>query len=129
LTDQQLALLDILWSKGEASAARVHEAQLADLGLARKTVGTVLKRLEEYGILNHREVGREYLFRPTVSREEVRLASIRALARNLFGGSVTGLVSRALSEAEVDTGDSARIRAMLESIESMDGAVADEEPS
>ena len=63
LTDTQIALMDVIWSRGEATASDVYAAQQTTLGLARKTVGTVLTRLEQQGVLRHREEGRECVYR------------------------------------------------------------------
>jgi len=114
LTDLQLELMDVLWARGEATVVEVHDAVGERLGLARKTVGTLLSRLEGQGVLTHREEGREYVYRATVSRDEVERATIGNLLRRLFRGDVAAMVSHALEAEEVDARDVERLRRLLD---------------
>lgn len=92
LTDLQIVLLDAIWRRGEATVRQVHTAQARSLGLAVKTVGTVLRRLEAQGILQHREDGRQFVYQARVSRDDVRDATLEAVADNLFSGSRSALI-------------------------------------
>jgi BlaI family transcriptional regulator, penicillinase repressor len=113
LTDLQLQILGAVWDRGEATVAEVHGAIEAGPALARKTVGTMLLRLEQQGLLDHREEGREYVYRATVSREEVQRATVGNVLARLFRGDVTSLLSQALRADEVRPGDVDRVRDML----------------
>ncbi len=112
LTVLQLSILNILWDDGEATVAQVHEA--LGQGLARKTVGTLLARLEQYGVLTHGSHGREFLYRAAVSRDEVRAARLRGLAETLFAGDPLKLVSFALSDEEASEANLEELRALIE---------------
>ena len=114
LTDLQIALLDSLWRRGEATVREVYEDQRDTLALALKTVGTVLRRLEEQGILDHREESRQFVYRSRVTRDEVRAAVLRAAVDSLFDGSAAGLVIHALSVGELRPDDVAAIRDRLD---------------
>ena len=47
LTDLQMSLMRVLWTRGEAAVSDVHEAAYAERGLALTTVATILSRLEK----------------------------------------------------------------------------------
>src|ERR1051325_12091373 len=70
LTDLQLAIMKEIWSRGTATVTDVHEALLDSTGLAKKTVGTMLARLEKQGFLAHYIEGREFIYEPKVTRDE-----------------------------------------------------------
>jgi predicted transcriptional regulator len=114
LTELQIEILSFLWARGEATVAEVHDALGDRLGLARKTVGTLLFRLESQGVLTHREDGREYVYRATVSRDAVERATVGSVLRRLFRGDVTAMVSHTLEADEVGPADVERLRRMLE---------------
>ena len=61
LSDLQLAVVRVLWDKGEASAADVQRALHRSRGLAITTVSTLLTRLEKRGLLSHRADGRTFV--------------------------------------------------------------------
>ena len=51
LSDLQLAVMRVLWDKGEASAADVHRALRHSRPMAITTVATLLARLEKRAML------------------------------------------------------------------------------
>jgi predicted transcriptional regulator len=50
-------------------------------------VRTMLTRLEEKGVLRHREEGLRYVYEPTISRSAARRAALQQLVRVFFDGS------------------------------------------
>ena len=106
LTALQLAVMQVLWSRDEASVADVQSA-MTGRRLALTTVATMLVRLEQRGLVSHRAEGRQYIYRSRVSPAEVRETVTRELLRNLFDGDVAAFVSqlldaRKLTREEVD---------------------------
>ena len=95
LTALQLAVMQVLWSREEASVADVQRA-MKGRRLALTTVATLLVRLEQRGLVGHRVEGRQYLYRTRVSPADVRETVTRELLRNLFDGDVTAFVSQLL---------------------------------
>lgn len=114
LTDLQLDLLEVLWDSEEATVSQVQEALVNKRGLAATTVATILSRLEKRGIVAHRTEGRVFVYRPLVSREQVRNTQVNALADRLFEGDVAQLVNHLLTTSQITPGDLARVRRLLE---------------
>ena len=95
LTALQLAVMQVLWSRDEASVTDVQRA-MTGRRLALTTVATMLVRLEQRGLVSHRAEGRQYIYRSRVSPAEVRETVTRELLRNLFDGDVAAFVSQLL---------------------------------
>jgi len=114
LTDQQLAIMGVVWERGEATAHEIHQALEDRAGLARGTIGTMLHRLERQRILAHRAEGREFWYRALVSREDVMAARVDGLVGGLFSGDLTAMVSFAVSKPAVSKGDISKLRKMLD---------------
>jgi len=95
LTPLQLAVMQVLWSRDEASVIDVQRA-MTGRRLALTTVATMLVRLEQRGLVGHRVEGRQYIYRSRVSPAEVRETVTRELLRNLFDGDVAAFVSQLL---------------------------------
>ncbi|MDQ3283578.1 MAG: BlaI/MecI/CopY family transcriptional regulator [Acidobacteriota bacterium] len=113
LTDLQLSIMQEVWRRGTASVTDVHEALIDSTGLAKKTVGTMMARLEKQGFLAHRVEGREFIYEPTVTRYEVGRAKVRNVLDQIFAGNLPALVSHALEAKEVAPGDVERVRSLL----------------
>jgi BlaI family transcriptional regulator, penicillinase repressor len=116
LTGLQLAVMRVLWSRGEASVLDVQELlRQEDRDLAQTTVATLLSRLEKRGVAAYRLDGRQYVYRALISESDVRESVLADITQGLFGGDVTTLVSHLLSTKEVDEADLARVRALIDS--------------
>lgn len=117
LTELQLALMRVLWERGEATVIEVQGALEPERRLAQSTVATLLSRLEKKGLLSHRVERRQYVYRPMVSEAEVRRSMVgqfAELAEELFQGDVAALVSHLLTAQDVAAGDLARVKALIE---------------
>src|SRR5919206_1371371 len=114
LSDLQLAIMRVLWDKGEASAAQVQEALDRTRKLAITTVSTLLVRLERKGVISHRSEGRTFVYRPRVTELEMRRRTISSVIRNLFRGNPSEVVGQILSERDVSAEDLARMKKLIQ---------------
>ena len=117
LTELQVAILKVLWARGETTVLDLHDALRAERRIAQSTVATLLSRMEKKGIVAHRAEGRQYLYRATVDEGDVRhsvVAEFTDLAGRLFEGDVATMVSHLLTAQDVAGSDLARIREIVE---------------
>jgi BlaI family transcriptional regulator, penicillinase repressor len=115
LSDLQLAVMRVLWDKGEASAADVHHALRRSRPMAITTVATLLLRLEKRAMLSHRADGRSFIYRPRVSEREVRRSMLAGIVENVFRGDPAEVVQHLLSSDDVSAGDIRKIRELVDS--------------
>ncbi|MBM4063865.1 MAG: BlaI/MecI/CopY family transcriptional regulator [Planctomycetes bacterium] len=101
LGDLQLAILRALWDSGEAPVAAVHEA-LRGRGLALTTIATMLRKMEEKGLVAHRENGRQFLYRARLDPALVQKNLVGDLVAKLFDGDPLELVNHLLRAGEID---------------------------
>jgi len=114
LSELQLALMRVLWTRGRASTAEVAEAMREQQRpLAHTTVATLLSRLEKRGLLASERDGRALVYRAAVSEPEVQRSMVLGLLSTLFGGRPEALLSHLVEEGELGDDDLARMRAML----------------
>ena len=116
LSELQLALMRVLWARGQASTAEVAEA-LRDQQrpLAHTTVATLLTRLEKRGLIASERDGRALVYRAAVSEPEVQRSMVSGLLSTLFGGRPEALLSHLVEEGGLGDDDLARMRALLKS--------------
>ena len=114
LTDLQIAILRVLWERGQATVAEICEAVRPERGLALTTVATLLSRLEKRGVVEHETRARQFVYRPLVSEAEVRHSMVQELTEILFDGDFAELMTHLLHEREMSPGDLERIKALLD---------------
>lgn len=117
LTPLQLAVMHVLWERGEARVPEVQAALEPGRELAATTVATLLKRLEKRGLVAHHTEGRQFVYRALVGADEARTSAVGELAEHLFDGDVPALVAHLLAKHELDPGDLARVRALIDQAE------------
>ncbi len=85
LPQLELECLAALWALERAPVAQVH-ARLAERGrpLAYTTVLTVMERLLRKRVVERERHGRAYVYRPLVSRAEMRERALGRLVANYF---------------------------------------------
>jgi BlaI family penicillinase repressor len=117
LTPLQLDVLRVLWSRSEATAAEVTESLAGARRLAPTTVATLLRRLEKRGLVAHTSRGRQFVYRAAVSETVARAVMVDDLAERQFAGDPARLVHHLLARHELEPGDLARVRELIEARE------------
>jgi BlaI family transcriptional regulator, penicillinase repressor len=113
LSELQLALMQAIWTRGEASNAEVLEALRPQRDLAHTTVATLLTRLEKRGLLASRREGRTLVYRSLVEPEQVQRAMVGGLLSRLFEGKPSRLLAHLVGEGQVSDDELAQMRALL----------------
>ena len=114
LSALQMAIMRVLWQRGEATVAEVHGAITPQRDLAHNTVATVLSRLAKQGVIAHRKDGRQYIYRALIPEHEVRRSMVGSLVDRLFQGDAAALVSHLVHENEIGPDDLERLRTLLD---------------
>ena len=113
LAGRQLAIMKALWDHGEASVSRIQELLQVDPPLAYSTVSTVLSRMEQKGLVTHRSLDRQYLYRAAVSRDEAGQTMVEEVVHRICDGSPSQLVNHLLETDQVSASELRRIKELI----------------
>ena len=114
LTDAELRLMDVLWSRGPATVSEVLGSLPAKPPLAYSTVITTLRILEMKGYVRHVKEGRAFQYEPLVARRDARRSALRQVLQRFFDGSPELLVASLFESGEVDQKELQRLRKLIE---------------
>ena len=114
LSRRERQIMDILYQRGRATAAEIHEA-LADPP-SYSAVRAKLRVLEDKGHLRHIEESMRYVYLPTLPRDAARRSALKHLVSTFFDGSVEHAMAALLdlSEARLAKADLDRITGLIE---------------
>jgi len=110
LSELQIALMRVLWRRGESSTADVAAELAEERGLKHTTVATLLTRLEKRGVVAQRREARQLFYRALVGEAQVRRSMVADLIGALFDGDARELVAHLVEESEIAPGDIAKVR-------------------
>jgi predicted transcriptional regulator len=117
VTDLQLDVLRVLWTRGEATVSEVHEDLAGERDLAPTTVATLLSRLARRDLVAHRTEGRRHIYRALLSEESLRGQVLDTVTSGVFGGDVAALVCQLLDARGIAAGDLARVRELIDAMD------------
>jgi predicted transcriptional regulator len=100
-SERELDVLKALWELGEGSVRDVHGRMPPSAGLHFNTVQTVLRIMEDKGLVGHRALGRTFIYFPRHSREKVT----RRFLRRVFDGALDQLVLSALQAEDASAAE------------------------
>jgi predicted transcriptional regulator len=92
LTKAELHLMNILWDKGKATVQQMQDL-LENPKPAYTTTLTVMQILTKKGIVDFERVGKAYVYKPVLSRDEYIGSFMNDACDNVFGGSMRSFFS------------------------------------
>ena len=113
LGDLQLRIMKLLWERGEAAVADVHEALGADSDLAYTTIATMLRKMEARGLVRHRAEDRRFLYRAEIAAVEVSRGMADHLVDRMFEGSLADVVNHLLATRDVSRAELLQLERLI----------------
>jgi predicted transcriptional regulator len=110
LTEAELRLMKVLWTRGESGVAELVEAVSDETPLAYTSVLTTIRVLEKKGYVVHRQEGRAFLYRPCVAEREAGISEVRHVLNRFFGNSRERLLLSLLGDDEVTAEELQRLK-------------------
>ena len=110
LAELQLAIMQVLWERKEATVGEVRDALESVRSLAYTTVGTMLTKMEDKDLVDHYSDGRVNIYRPLVQQEQVRGSMVADLADRLFQGDITQMMCHLLDGENLTRNDLAELK-------------------
>jgi BlaI family transcriptional regulator, penicillinase repressor len=108
-TGRELEILKVLWEYGPASVRAVADRLEVNKDLAYNTVQTLLRIMEEKGLVRHRVQGRTFIYSSCFSRDD---SAARFLQR-VFDGAVEELVQSLLRRERLSADELERLQQMI----------------
>ena len=99
LTNTEWEVCECLWERSPLTITQIARRLTERTGWTKSTGETLVRRMEEKGLLRWEQGPRAKLYYPKFRREEAALRETRGFLRKVFGGSV-GLMVSAMAESE-----------------------------
>lgn len=103
LSRRERQIMDILLELGEAPAEDVR-TRLPDPP-SYSAARALLRKLEEKGLVRHREESLRYVYAPAISRDDARESAVSRLVRVFFDGSAARAVNALVDQSAAELSD------------------------
>jgi predicted transcriptional regulator len=108
-SERELEILKALWEIGSGSVREVHQHLCPNDELAFNTVQTMLRNMEEKGLVSHRAEGRTFIYTPLCSREKIT----QRFVNKVFDGSLDQLVLTLLKSDQTSLEELTELQQMI----------------
>jgi len=115
--DQELALLQYIAEKGDASVGEVAGGFGEERGLARSTVLTMMERLRAKAYLGREQVQGVYRYHPTRGQESVVQGAVASFVEKTLQGSVSPFVAWMSQRADVTDAELAELQDLVNTLQ------------
>lgn len=113
LSQSEWHVMEALWCGPKTLMELVKELQ-DSAGWAKSTVTTMVRRMEEKGLITYEQEGRTKIFRAEVRREDVVAAETDSLLTRAYRGSARLLMNTLVSQHQLTKADIEELYAMLQ---------------
>lgn len=114
LTETELELMTILWRLEEGSVADVMEQLPKERDLAYTSVSTILRILEQKGILKTRKEGRGHIYTPQLKKSDYEAKTVKHVVDRVFDGTPVALVRQLLDTVKLDESDLKELKKLID---------------
>lgn len=122
LTQNEWLVMEELWKAPATLMELVHALEHTPPGWAKSTTATMVRRMEEKGLIVHDAEGKAKVFRPAISRDEAAAVETRTLLDKAFSGSVGLLVNTLVRQESLSREDIDALYAILRQAEEQEGS-------
>lgn len=116
-TEAELAILRVLWERGQSTVREVHEVVATGRSLAYTTTLKLLQIMTEKGLTTRDVRGQQHLYRATDSEGDTQRRLLLDLLERAFAGSLSTLVMQALATKKSSPDELRAIRRLLTAAE------------
>jgi len=108
--------MEVLWSHRHGTVAEV-AAALPPPPLAYTTVLTMLRILEQKGVVRRDADARAHVYHPLIERDDAARSAIGEIVQSFFANSKSALAVRLMAEQKPSQDELAAIKALVEHYE------------
>ena len=116
VTHSEWPIMELLWESPRTLMELVSELS-HQTGWSKSTVTTMVRRMDDKGLITFHTESRTKIFRPAVSREDVAARETDSLLRRAYRGSVGLLVSAMAQRNDLTKEDISELYAILKEAE------------
>lgn len=116
VTHNEWHIMELLWEAPKTLMELVN-ALSEQQGWAKSTVTTMVRRMDNKGLITYETQGRTKIFTPAITREDAVLRETDSLLRKAYNGSLGLLISAMVQHNELSKEDIDELYAILKEAE------------
>jgi BlaI family penicillinase repressor len=116
VTQSEWPIMELLWESPRTLMEMVN-ILMDQIGWSKSTIVTMVRRMDDKGLITFHTEGRTKIFRPVVTRDEVAAHETTSLLQRAYNGSVGMLISAMAHRNDLTKTDIDELYAILKEAE------------
>ena len=116
VTQAEWPIMELLW-EGPRTLMEIVNTLMDQIGWSKSTIVTMVRRMDDKGLITFHTEGRTKIFRPVVTRDEVAAHETSSLLKRAYHGSIGLLVSAMAHRNDLTKSDIDELYAVLKQAE------------
>lgn len=116
VTQSEWPIMELLW-EGPKTLMELVNILMEQIGWSKSTIVTMVRRMDDKGLITFHTQGRTKIFRPVVTRDEVAAYETTSLLKRAYHGSVGMLVNAMAHRNDLTKADIDELYAVLKEAE------------
>lgn len=112
-TESELEILQVLWSEGNATVRKVHEAMAGFKDAGYTTTLKLMQIMHDKGLVGRDDSGKSHIYFALASKEKTQQQFLGKMMNTLFDGSPSQLMMQALGGHKPSGEEIEKIEALL----------------
>jgi BlaI family penicillinase repressor len=113
-TDGELEILRVLWAAGPSALSSVCESLREEREVATTTVATMLRLMQDKGLVKRQGAGRGALWAAAVTHKKAARGMVRKLVDGVFDGSADRLVTHLVEGDQLSQSQLVELRQLID---------------
>lgn len=113
ISEAEWRIMRVLWTRSPLTANEVVESLHAHSDWNHRTIKTLLNRLVKKKALITQKQGRQFLYHPAVSEDQILRTERTSFLKRAYNGAVMPMLAAFLEEEDLSTDDIDRLKSIL----------------
>lgn len=119
LTPVELELMEILWHLEEGCVRDVMAALPQHRNLAYTSVSTVLRILEQKGVLSTKKNGKQHIYKPTFCHQTYKRHSLERVVKQVFSDNLIEILQHLVDRQNFSAEEISELQRLLDAKQSV----------
>lgn len=115
-TDNELLIMKALWEEAPLSIASILERLPRKPKPAYTSVLTVVQAMEKKGYVRHKQVGKAYLYEPTLKKSDFEKTEVAKAAKRIFNADPMGLAINLVKNEHLSKDELRKLKKLLDQL-------------
>ncbi len=113
ISEAEYEIMCVIWDKYPINTNEITKIVLKSSNWNKRTIHTLISRLDKKGIISHEQVGKLYYYTPIVKKEDYIKAESKSFLKKFYDGTIKSMVMNLIENDMITDDELTELRNML----------------